>query len=69
MTIGYAADHVSVEIVDDGVGTTAAGANGSGRGLLGMRERVTSLGGTLHCGGMAGGGYVVAATFPTGPGS
>jgi signal transduction histidine kinase len=68
VTIGYAADHVSVEIVDDGVGT-AAGANGSGRGLLGMRERVTSLGGTLRCGGEAGGGYVVAATFPTGPGS
>lgn len=37
---------------------------GSGHGLLGMRERVTMLGGTLETGPTPAGGYRVAATLP-----
>lgn len=37
---------------------------GKGHGLLGMRERASGLGGTLHAGATADGGYEVVATLP-----
>ncbi|HEX2300012.1 MAG TPA: histidine kinase [Pseudonocardiaceae bacterium] len=37
---------------------------GAGTGLLGMRERVSLLGGTLHAGRDADGGFTVAASLP-----
>ncbi|MVU77657.1 sensor histidine kinase [Nocardia sp. ET3-3] len=43
---------------------TPLAAQGSGFGLLGMRKRVELAGGSLHSGPLAGGGYVVHATFP-----
>jgi signal transduction histidine kinase len=49
-----------VEVRDDGVG----GADPDGHGLLGMRDRVTALGGRLSIGARAGGGTLVAATLP-----
>ncbi|MEU9124449.1 histidine kinase [Streptomyces sp. NPDC048506] len=42
---------------------------GSGRGLIGLRERVTLLGGTFEAGSMPGGGFTVAAEIPADPGS
>ncbi|QOW36178.1 hypothetical protein KP696_00095 [Nocardia seriolae] len=49
---------------------TPLAAQGSGFGLLGMRKRVELAGGSLHSGPLAGGGYVVHATFPlTEPGA
>jgi signal transduction histidine kinase len=38
----------------------------SGHGLVGMRERVALLGGSLTAGPVAGGGFVVAAVLPLG---
>jgi signal transduction histidine kinase len=40
---------------------------GSGLGLVGMRERVSVLGGTLSHGTVADGVYEVDATLPVGP--
>jgi signal transduction histidine kinase len=49
-----------VEIRDDGSG----GADPDGHGLVGMRDRVTTLGGQLEIESPAGGGTLVAATLP-----
>ncbi|QEU92790.1 two-component sensor histidine kinase [Streptomyces kanamyceticus] len=40
---------------------------GTGRGLIGLRERVTLLGGTFEASAAPGGGFDVTATIPTGP--
>ncbi|NEE45550.1 two-component sensor histidine kinase, partial [Streptomyces sp. SID8455] len=46
----------------DGSGTGAP--DGGGHGLLGMRERVTALGGALTAGPRYGGGFRVHAILP-----
>jgi signal transduction histidine kinase len=57
-------DTLLLEVRDDGRGA----ANGrSGSGLIGMRERVALLGGTIETGPAPGGGYRVAASIPAGP--
>jgi signal transduction histidine kinase len=56
-------DTLEVDVRDDGRGATN-GAAAPGRGLIGMRERVTLLGGTLTAGPDAGGGYRVQADIP-----
>ena len=59
-------DIVDIEVVDDGTGAAAADAGaGAGHGLLGMRERAESLGGTFEA-GPAGRGWRVRATIPVG---
>ncbi|MFC4529161.1 sensor histidine kinase [Sphaerisporangium dianthi] len=50
---------VTVEVVDDGRG---AAALAEGHGLTGMRERITTLGGTLSIEGS--GGFAVRASIP-----
>jgi signal transduction histidine kinase len=63
----YTPDALSVQVDDDGTGTgTPAGPRpaGPGLGLIGMRERVTALGGRLHAGPRDGGGFQVRAEFP-----
>ncbi|TCK26954.1 sensor histidine kinase [Pseudonocardia endophytica] len=57
-------DGVEVEIVDDGAGTPAA--DGGGRGLVGIRERVAMHGGRLDVGPRDGGGYRVHAVLGRG---
>lgn len=57
------------EAADDGpaAGATAAGATAAaagGRGLAGMRERVTALGGSLSAGPVPGRGFAVRAVIP-----
>src|SRR5204863_148590 len=51
--------------IDDGHGR-ATSANGSGHGLIGMRERVALYGGTLETGTRDDGGYAVHAWLPFG---
>src|SRR3984957_3385060 len=54
----YTSDTLEIRVDDDGAGistgnTTSDGnhaSNGNGLGLIGMRERVTALGGRLHAG-------------------
>ena len=55
-------DVLEVEISDDGVG--AATTNGTGHGIVGMRERLSLLGGSLVAGPAIGGGFRVLARFP-----
>jgi signal transduction histidine kinase len=65
VTIGYEAEAVRLEVVDDGRGVNGR-AGAGGHGLLGMRERVGVYGGTLETGPVPGGGYRVAARLPYG---
>ena len=62
VTIRHGADGLHVEVADDG---PAAGANGAGHGIAGMRERVAQHGGELRAGPRPGGrGFVVSAHLP-----
>ncbi|MEJ7801034.1 MAG: sensor histidine kinase [Ilumatobacter sp.] len=63
--VRYRPHHITVEVLDDGNGTTAETlATSTGHGLVGMRERVDLYGGTLAFGPRPGGGFRVAATVP-----
>jgi signal transduction histidine kinase len=72
VAVGYEPTGVEIEVVDDGdegLGGPgrprfAAGADGSGFGLLGMRERVTLLSGQFDAGQRPEGGFRVAARLP-----
>jgi signal transduction histidine kinase len=63
----YGEDQVEVGVSDDGRGVRPAGLNGRGHGLVGMRERVSMLGGRLETGYRADGGFEVRATLPLEP--
>ena len=52
-------DRLEVEVSDDGVAADSA----PGRGLRGMRERVSAVGGTLEA-GPSGDGWRVHAMMP-----
>jgi signal transduction histidine kinase len=53
-----------VTAVDDGRGPGRRSGNGSGYGLVGMRERVGLFGGDLEAGPGPTGGFRVTARFP-----
>lgn len=56
---------VEVDVTDDGEAPPSAPAKAPpGSGLLGMRERVGALGGTLEAGHVRGGGFEVHAVLP-----
>jgi signal transduction histidine kinase len=63
VAVGYAADRVTVEVVDDGRGGDP-GRDHGGHGIAGMRERAELYGGTLEAGPGPGGGFRVAASLP-----
>ncbi|MGW5678322.1 ATP-binding protein, partial [Streptomyces sp. NPDC003860] len=56
--------HSVVTRVDDDGRTAPAAAPVPGLGLLGMRERVTALGGRLRTGPRGDGGFTVEAELP-----
>jgi signal transduction histidine kinase len=70
VTVRYLSDSLAVEVVDDGRGVASqprngdTAADGSGHGLIGMRERVEVWGGELSAGAAPGGGYRVKAQIP-----
>ncbi len=61
----YATGALTVQVGDDGNGAgPGIPAPGPGLGLVGMRERVSVLGGRLHAGPQDGGGFLVRAELP-----
>ncbi|MFC9133114.1 sensor histidine kinase [Streptomyces sp. NPDC057099] len=56
--------NIEITVLDDGSGEDADPGSGGGHGLLGMRERVTALRGTLTTGPRYGGGFRVHAILP-----
>ncbi|WKU43023.1 ATP-binding protein [Streptomyces sp. VNUA116] len=60
VTIDYGNEELSVEVVDDGRGSTGSGS-GHGFGIIGMRERAGLLGGRLSAGPRPESGFRVAA--------
>jgi len=56
--------NVEITVLDNGSGEDHDPGNGGGHGLLGMRERVTALRGTLTTGPRYGGGFRVHAILP-----
>jgi len=63
--VNYADSAIDIEVLDNGRGPIAS-QNGSavGHGLIGMRERVTLLGGKFQAGHYPGVGYSVRAHLP-----
>ena len=71
VSVGYERAGLSVEITDPGGGTAGGDGirapgqpNGTGHGILGMRERVSLCGGEFSAGPLPERGFRVAARFP-----
>lgn len=63
VTIDYEPAALSLAVSDNGDGPQKS-SNGTGHGLIGMRERVELFGGDLSTGTSALGGFTVRATLP-----
>ena len=68
VVVGYTADAVVVEVTDQGSGPTDSTVT-TGRGIAGMRERASALGGTLEAGPGPEGGFRVRAQLPVAGGT
>lgn len=64
VTVGQGPEGVTVEVADDAPASPARHPHRGGYGLIGMRERVESLGGSLRAGPRPGGGWSVRAALP-----
>jgi signal transduction histidine kinase len=62
--VTYADSLLTVQVEDDGAGSPTRGSAGTGKGIVGMRERVGALGGELQAGPRPGGGFRVQARLP-----
>ncbi|MBB4919573.1 sensor histidine kinase [Streptosporangium saharense] len=66
VTVRHEHGQLAVQVEDDGRGTSgeAGAGEGSGHGLVGIRERVALYGGVLRIGPRPEGGFEVNARFP-----
>jgi signal transduction histidine kinase len=60
----YSEDGLQLRIRDNGPGPPSAAPAHAGHGLLGMHERAAAVGGELHTGAAAGGGFLITASLP-----
>ena len=65
VVVRYTPDGLEIEVIDEG--TIGTPADGIGRGLVGMQERVALFGGTVEAGKRPEGGYAVLARLPLDP--
>jgi len=65
--VRYGTADVEIEVSTDGPAAATSRA-GAGRGLAGLRERVSVVGGELRVGGRPDGGFTVRARIPLGSG-
>ena len=63
LRLAYRRDVLSIEVEDDGPGSSEP-AGGSGYGLIGMRERAASVGGSFRAGPGPDGGFRVRVELP-----
>jgi signal transduction histidine kinase len=61
VVVAYGDRTLELDIADNGRGGTP---DGSGHGIVGLRERVALFGGSLDAGGREGGGFAVRARLP-----
>jgi signal transduction histidine kinase len=66
ITLSYMEDVVTLDVLDDGMGfiQPAERSDGSGFGLIGMRQRVQRLSGQLEIESENGAGTAVSASVP-----
>ena len=64
VTVDQGPETITVEVVDDAPPATGRHPHRAGYGLIGMRERLQNLDGTLQAGPRPGGGWAVLATLP-----
>ena len=64
LSLTYRPDELEIVVADDGLAVSTL--PGSGRGLIGMRERVGLYGGSLEAGRRQEGGFVVRVLMPWG---
>lgn len=57
-------EQLEAVVTDDGTGNSSPGLGGSGHGLIGMRERMLALGGSLEAGPLRTGGFRVSIHLP-----
>jgi signal transduction histidine kinase len=65
VVVRYTPDGLEIEVIDEGKISTPA--EGIGRGLVGMQERVALFGGTVEAAKRPEGGYAVVAHLPLDP--
>jgi signal transduction histidine kinase len=63
----YLNHELEIDVADDGRGAASTRDAEGGMGLIGMRERVALLGGTVEAGNRSAGGFRVRARLPLGP--
>ncbi|HLQ53844.1 MAG TPA: ATP-binding protein, partial [Streptosporangiaceae bacterium] len=64
VSLTYDDAELRIDVADTGRGSPAALSEGTGHGLIGMRERASSVGGVVEAGPAPAGGYLVAARLP-----